>query len=151
MTTGVLVKVIDPINASIAIALVFTSRKWWVILFATLVSAIVTELILTNTQYLRTFGEGFIYGFPASMSISYIVYMIRNGINRVPKEEKPKDYESHAISDVKQKIQKVFQEQNETTSDPVTTKLKILKNAFENDLITEDEYQSKKTTLLEEI
>jgi len=69
-------RLLDPVSFIIVLVISTFSRKKWVILVAAITGAVVTETILTSSQFTRTWGEGLVYGFIASGLHALICYWV---------------------------------------------------------------------------
>lgn len=70
------VKVLDPIGFAVVFALSFITREKWIIPAAAIGGALVTETILTATQYTRTWGRGIVIGLLASAIQALVCYWL---------------------------------------------------------------------------
>jgi len=77
---SLLASFLDPVRFVVCLVIValFTySRGLYVsVIVSAIVSFIVMEALLKQSQGLRVFGEGFLWGFPASLIHGYLSYLL---------------------------------------------------------------------------
>jgi uncharacterized membrane protein YraQ (UPF0718 family) len=79
---------IDPIRFGITLGVSLCSRKWWIVAVAAIVSAIISETLLTSIQTTRQWGDGMLPGIIASVVQAVLCYSVI-GIIRRSRKQKP--------------------------------------------------------------
>lgn len=77
---GFLAALLSPTRALTCLVIVgfltYSRGLWFSVLMSGILSFILVELLLMETQGLRVFGQGFLWGFPASLIHGFLAYKL---------------------------------------------------------------------------
>lgn len=81
---GLLGKLLDPVSLVLCFILLVIKREKWMIGVSAIAAAIASETVITLMLFTRTWGEGLVLGFIASLIHSVLAYWVVGKFRKKP-------------------------------------------------------------------